>query len=89
MYPVEVAYLQEPAPDYVNKAAEIVWNINLKVMTYSYHEYPIKPPLTFSQQGPGDILVFLTGREEIDRCLQELSDMLPLYAFILFDTCGN
>ncbi|KIJ47273.1 hypothetical protein M422DRAFT_164154 [Sphaerobolus stellatus SS14] len=27
--------------------------------------------------GPGDILVFLTGREEIDRCLQELSDLLP------------
>uniref|UniRef100_A0A8H7Y2F8 RNA helicase n=1 Tax=Psilocybe cubensis TaxID=181762 RepID=A0A8H7Y2F8_PSICU len=59
MYPVEVAYLQEPVADYVSKAAETVWNINLK-------------------QGPGDILVFLTGREEIDRCLQELSDMLPL-----------
>ncbi|CAA7270169.1 unnamed protein product [Cyclocybe aegerita] len=58
MYPVEVAYLQEPAPDYVRKAAEVAWNINL-------------------QQGPGDILVFLTGREDIDRCLQELSDMIP------------
>lgn len=41
------------------------------------------------QQPPGDILVFLTGREEIDRCLQQIadnmsrlsssaSDMLPL-----------
>ncbi|KAF8525705.1 P-loop containing nucleoside triphosphate hydrolase protein [Gautieria morchelliformis] len=29
------------------------------------------------QGGPGDILVFLTGREEIDRCLSELSDLLP------------
>ncbi|KAF5331044.1 hypothetical protein D9619_005702 [Psilocybe cf. subviscida] len=29
------------------------------------------------QQGPGDILVFLTGREDIDNCCQELSDMLP------------
>ncbi|KAF8197384.1 P-loop containing nucleoside triphosphate hydrolase protein [Pholiota molesta] len=58
MYPVEVAYLSEPTADYVQKAAEVVWNINL-------------------QQGPGDILVFLTGREDIDRCLQELSDMLP------------
>ncbi|KAJ7849116.1 P-loop containing nucleoside triphosphate hydrolase protein [Mycena olivaceomarginata] len=53
MYPVEVAYLQEPAPDYVRKAAEVAWNINL-------------------QQGPGDILVFLTGREDIERCLEEL-----------------
>ncbi|KAH8102820.1 P-loop containing nucleoside triphosphate hydrolase protein [Cristinia sonorae] len=29
------------------------------------------------RQGPGDILVFLTGREEIDRCLEHLSEMLP------------
>ncbi|KAJ7349387.1 P-loop containing nucleoside triphosphate hydrolase protein [Mycena albidolilacea] len=58
MYPVEVAYLQEPAPDYVRKAAEVAWNINL-------------------QQGPGDILVFLTGREDIERCLEEFSDLLP------------
>ncbi|KAF7338545.1 hypothetical protein MVEN_02080700 [Mycena venus] len=58
MYPVEVAYLQEPSPDYIRKAAEVAWNINL-------------------QQGPGDILVFLTGREDIERCLEELSDLLP------------
>ncbi|GAA5965435.1 hypothetical protein JCM21900_001889 [Sporobolomyces salmonicolor] len=28
------------------------------------------------QQPPGDILVFLTGREEIDRCLQHIADGL-------------
>ncbi|KAJ7184090.1 P-loop containing nucleoside triphosphate hydrolase protein [Mycena filopes] len=58
MYPVEVAYLQEPAPDYVRKAAEVAWNINL-------------------QPGAGDILIFLTGREDIERCLEEFSDLLP------------
>ncbi|EPQ58523.1 P-loop containing nucleoside triphosphate hydrolase protein [Gloeophyllum trabeum ATCC 11539] len=58
MYPVEVAYLQEPTPDYVKKAAEVAWDIN-------------------SRQGPGDILIFLTGREEIDRCLEELAEYLP------------
>lgn len=58
MYPVQLAHLQEPTPDYVRKAAEVVWNIHL-------------------QQGSGDILVFLTGREEIDRCLEELAEMLP------------
>ncbi|GBE82564.1 Pre-mRNA-splicing factor ATP-dependent RNA helicase prp22 [Sparassis crispa] len=58
MYPVQVAYLQEPVSDYVRKAAEVVWNIHM-------------------QQGSGDILVFLTGREEIDHCLEELSEMLP------------
>lgn len=29
------------------------------------------------QQGPGDILVFLTGREEIDRCISELAELIP------------
>lgn len=29
------------------------------------------------KQGPGDILVFLTGRDDIERCLEELSEMLP------------
>ncbi|KAG6878751.1 hypothetical protein C0993_008050 [Termitomyces sp. T159_Od127] len=58
MYPVEVAYLQDPTPDYVRSAAQTIWNINMR-------------------HGPGDILVFLTGREEIDRCLEELAEMLP------------
>ena len=31
VYPVEVAYLQDPIPDYVSKAAEVAWNINLQV----------------------------------------------------------
>ncbi len=32
MYPVEVAYLEEPIPDFVVKAAEVAWNINLQVL---------------------------------------------------------
>lgn len=32
MYPVEVAYIEEPTPDYVVKAAEVAWNINLQVL---------------------------------------------------------
>ncbi|KAF8515694.1 P-loop containing nucleoside triphosphate hydrolase protein [Hysterangium stoloniferum] len=59
MYPVEVAYLAEPAPDYVREAVRTIWGIHMQ------------------QGGPGDILVFLTGREEIDRCLSELADLLP------------
>lgn len=58
MFPVEVAYLEEPTPDYVRAAAETAWKINL-------------------QQGSGDILIFLTGREEIERCIEELADLLP------------
>ncbi|KAG8986429.1 hypothetical protein FRB90_004001 [Tulasnella sp. 427] len=29
------------------------------------------------RQGPGDILVFLTGREEIDRCISEIAERIP------------
>ncbi|CDO68999.1 hypothetical protein BN946_scf184834.g6 [Trametes cinnabarina] len=47
-----------PVPDYVQKAAEVVWGIHL-------------------QQTTGDILVFLSGRDEIDRCLEILSELLP------------
>ncbi|SCZ97689.1 BZ3500_MvSof-1268-A1-R1_Chr4-3g07374 [Microbotryum saponariae] len=54
-YPVDIAYLDEPAADLVLKVVETVFDIHLK--------YP-----------PGDILVFLTGRDEIDRCLQQLAD---------------
>ncbi|KAJ8475122.1 hypothetical protein ONZ51_g6754 [Trametes cubensis] len=57
-YPVEIAYLQEPVPDYVQKAAEVVWGIHM-------------------QQTPGDILVFLSGRDEIERCLELLAELLP------------
>ncbi|KAI5124003.1 hypothetical protein M0805_003835 [Coniferiporia weirii] len=58
MHPVELAYLQEPTSDYVQKAAEVAWRIN-------------------QQTGnAGDILIFLAGREEIERCLAELSELV-------------
>ncbi|KAJ3794088.1 Asp-Glu-Ala-His box polypeptide 35 [Lentinula aff. detonsa] len=58
MFPVEVAYSQQPVPDYVMAAAKTAFEINAK-------------------HGSGDILIFLTGREEIDRCLEELSELAP------------
>ena len=40
MYPVEVAYLRVPTHDYVQKAAEVAWNINLKVCSsYLFNQY--------------------------------------------------
>ncbi|KAF8332542.1 P-loop containing nucleoside triphosphate hydrolase protein [Amanita rubescens] len=59
MYPVEVAYLEEPVQDYTEKAADVAWSINLQ------------------QERSGDILIFLTGREDIDRCLQSLMERIP------------
>lgn len=41
MYPVDVAYLREPAPDYVRKAAETAWNINLQVR-YQYLTHALR-----------------------------------------------
>jgi ATP-dependent RNA helicase DDX35 len=58
MYPVEVAYLTEPATDYIKMAVEVTWKINL-------------------QHVAGDILVFLTGREDIERFLEAISELIP------------
>lgn len=58
LFPVQVAYLEQPTHDYVLKAAEVAISIH-------------------RHQGLGDILMFLTGREEIERCIEILSDMLP------------
>lgn len=33
--------------------------------------------MTLIQRSSGDVLVFLTGREEIDRCLEGLAELLP------------
>ncbi|KAK0459465.1 P-loop containing nucleoside triphosphate hydrolase protein [Desarmillaria tabescens] len=57
MFPVDVAYSEQPVPDYVRFSAETAFNINL-------------------QSQSGDILIFLTGREEIDTCLDFLSELL-------------
>jgi len=58
MYPVEIAYLEQPVTDYVRMAVEVVWKINL-------------------QHVAGDILVFLTGREDIEQFLEVITELIP------------
>lgn len=75
MYPVEVAYLEEPTPDYVKKAAEVAWHINLQARVSACQ---IHGTINIAEQaGEGDILIFLTGREEIEGCLGELAELVP------------
>jgi ATP-dependent RNA helicase DDX35 len=62
MYPVEIAYISEPTEDYVREAVKVVWDLHLRG----------------GAQGAGDVLVFLTGREEIETALYQLSELLPL-----------
>lgn len=74
-FPVEIAYLDEPTSDYVMRAADTVMGIHLSVSRYS----PILLLMLIRhnlhwQQPPGDILVFLTGREEIDQCAAEIAE---------------
>jgi len=76
LFPVEVAYSLEPIPDYVTKAAEVAYDINLKARATIHLSRFIFLWLTSIQQGPGDILIFLTGREEIERCLEHMSELL-------------
>lgn len=80
VYPVEVAYLRDPTPDYISTAAQVAWNINLQV--WWRFEWQLITPIS-RQQGPGDILIFLTGREDIERCAQELSDMTQASVVLL------
>ncbi|KAH0830462.1 P-loop containing nucleoside triphosphate hydrolase protein [Lanmaoa asiatica] len=58
MYPVEIAYLEEPTTDYIKMAVEVTWKINLQHVT-------------------GDILIFLTGREDIERFLEAMTELVP------------
>lgn len=89
MFPVEIAYLAQPTTDYVESAVQTIFDIHAKVRSgvptfYASHRLEAEE-LTLSfviegrQEPKGDILVFLTGREEIDRCLQEIADRLPTY----------
>ncbi|MCJ1255699.1 hypothetical protein MMC24_003516 [Lignoscripta atroalba] len=55
MYPVDVLYLEEPAPDYVERAVKTVFDIH-------------------AAEDEGDILLFLTGREEIDTAIQRITE---------------
>jgi len=53
MYPVEIAYLEQPTENYITSAVVTVMEIHLT-------------------QPRGDILVFLTGKEEIDEVSSQL-----------------
>ncbi|KAF2261344.1 P-loop containing nucleoside triphosphate hydrolase protein [Lojkania enalia] len=74
VYPVDIFYLAEPVPDYVERAVETVMDIH-------------------TNEPEGDILLFLTGREEIEDAIDKIADRitdlgpdhqnlqpLPLYA---------
>jgi ATP-dependent RNA helicase DDX35 len=93
-YPVDCLYLEEPTEDYVQKSVETVFDIHLKVnMNALQHIFTFFYLLSFFQEGEGDILVFLTGRDEIERMVAEIGERstnlhprapqlfaLPLYA---------
>ncbi|CAH1994905.1 unnamed protein product [Acanthoscelides obtectus] len=58
-YPVDVYYVAEPVPCYVQASVETVLKIN-------------------SSKDSGDILVFLTGQEEVDRAVRLLNEHASL-----------
>ena len=61
-------YLDEPSEDYIESALKTVMDIHLKVHKWR-GEIDHKEP-------EGDILLFLTGRDEIDRCVAEIGSRL-------------
>lgn len=54
-YPVDVHYIKEPCPDYVNAAASTAASIH-------------------RSQPPGDVLVFLTGVNEVQCCVELVTE---------------
>ena len=60
-------------------------------MEYEHACAPPEPPLALCrlihcpQHSTGDILIFLTGREEIERCLEELTELIPTCVY--FSLC--
>ncbi|ORX58277.1 P-loop containing nucleoside triphosphate hydrolase protein [Hesseltinella vesiculosa] len=79
MFPVDLLYLDDPTPNYVDTVIQCVMDIH-------------------TQEPRGDILVFMTGRDEIDRVVEELYNQskrlpprslelepLPLYAGLSMD----
>lgn len=66
--------MEEATADMVQTAVETIFDIHLKVSPSPLSACTVRLAYGVMQQPSGDILVFLTGREEIDRCLQELAD---------------
>ena len=58
-FPVQIKYLSQPEPNYVEGCLQTVWDIN-------------------KEEPPGDILVFLTGQEEIETAC-EVDKFFDLY----------
>lgn len=57
-HPVDVHYLTQPCEQYLERAANLVFDIHLS-------------------EPDGDILIFLTGRDEIEKIMEAIADRLP------------
>ena len=57
-HPVDVHYLTQPCEQYLERAANLVFDIH-------------------SSEPDGDILIFLTGRDEIEKVMEAIADRLP------------
>jgi ATP-dependent RNA helicase DDX35 len=86
MYPVETAYLEKPISNYVEAAVQTVFDIHMKVSKRLCFDRSLENRLQADivvfvrvQEPKGDILVFLTGREEIEEAAQEIADRAITY----------
>lgn len=73
-FPVEILYTKEPETDYLDAAHITVMQIHLYA---SFHIYKRRESLYgFRTEPPGDVLVFLTGQEEIDTSCEILYERM-------------
>lgn len=63
MFPVDVHYLNEPCENYVAKSIQAAMEIHRSVLYFANVQEPV-----------GDILIFMTGRDEIEQVVGGLLD---------------
>eukprot|EP01113_Clastostelium_recurvatum_P038740 TRINITY_DN5828_c0_g1_i4.p1 TRINITY_DN5828_c0_g1~~TRINITY_DN5828_c0_g1_i4.p1 ORF type:complete len:671 (+),score=182.62 TRINITY_DN5828_c0_g1_i4:464-2476(+) len=76
-FPVQTFYMNEPASDYMDAALSTVLQIHLGMNMTGGQDPDTLEDTTHDQ--PGDILVFLTGREEIDSMEKLLKEKMKLF----------
>lgn len=73
-YPIEISYLKEPCDDYLKASIRTAFNIHM----------------THQESGDGDILIFLSGQDEVDvvvaGLIEKASQLKSVYnKVLLFD----
>jgi pre-mRNA-splicing factor ATP-dependent RNA helicase DHX15/PRP43 len=95
MFPVEVFYVSEPEKDYIQAVINTVVQIHVSGFKFFILYYIILfyffICLFFylGEEGEGDILLFLTGEEEIDESCKKISEEIKNIQAMAGSSCSS